>query len=345
MADDKQLHILKQSVQFWNKWKTENENVRPDLNLADLSGLDLSKANLAGAYLIGANLTDTNLNKADMRESVLIEANFTEARLNGTHLNLASLVHANLRNATLCGAILRGADLSFAHLIGADLSGADLSKAILDRTNLSEAKLIGCQIYGVSAWDVDLAGTAQEDLIITRTPPHITTDSLEVAQFLYLMVNNKKLRNVIDTIGRKAVLILGRFTSERKEILNVLRSSLRKYGYVPILFDFEGPNSRNLTETIVILAHLARFIIADITDPMSIPHELQAIVPHLPSVPIQPILVQGESVYAMFKDIQRYPWVLPIFRYETQAMLMDRLSEEIIKPSEDLAAKLRRGNT
>jgi hypothetical protein len=38
------------------------------------------------------------------------------------------------------------------------------------------------------------------------TPPEeseVTVDDLEVAQFVYLLLHNEKIRNVIDTIGRK----------------------------------------------------------------------------------------------------------------------------------------------
>ena len=45
----------------------------------------------------------------------------------------------------------------------------------------------------------------------------------------------------------------------------------------------------------------ARFIIADLTDPSSIPHELATIIPMTP-VPVQPILLSGSSEFAMFRD-------------------------------------------
>lgn len=48
-----------------------------------------------------------------------------------------------------------------------------------------------------------------------------------------------KIRNVIDTIASKAVLILGRFTTERKAVLDALRDELRKRDYLSILFDFD----------------------------------------------------------------------------------------------------------
>ena len=52
------------------------------------------------------------------------------------------------------------------------------------------------------------------------------------------------------------------------------------------------------------VAHLARFIIADITDPKSIPQELQAIVPDL-AVPVQPIITRPQQPWGMFVDFPR----------------------------------------
>src|SRR5262249_28843126 len=157
---------------------------------------------------------------------------------------------------------------------------------------------------------------------------------LEIAQFIYLLLSNKKIRDVIDTITSKVVLILGRFTPERKEILDAIRNELRNHKYVPVLFDFDKPTNRDLTETIRTLAHMARFVIADITDPRSIPQELATIIPLLPSLPVQPLLSASQQEYGMFADLLRYPWVLPPVKYEDKQTLLMSLGEKIIRPAE-----------
>jgi Pentapeptide repeats (8 copies) len=131
---------------------------------------------------------------------------------------------------------LLGADLYAADLYGAVLYRADLSRAKLVGTDFTNADLTGCRIYGISAWDLKLKGTTQKDLIITTADeiimpikePEITIDNLEVAQFIYLLLHNEKIRDVVDTITSKVVLILGRFTPERKVVLDDLREELRK---------------------------------------------------------------------------------------------------------------------
>src|SRR5262249_38489466 len=219
------------------------------------------------------------------------------------------------------------------NLSGANLSGAKLYTARLVGTDLTGADLTGCHIYGVSAWGLKLEGTKQQNLVITDVnEPEITVDNIEVAQFIYLMLNNQKVRDVIDRITSKAVLILGRFTDERKAVLDALREELRKRDYLPILFDFDVPATRDITETVSLLARMARFIIADLTDPMSIPKELEAIVPGL-AVPVQPLL-QGGSTYGMFKDYWKYDWVLPVYRYEGLEPLLATLAEKVIAPAE-----------
>ena len=68
-----------------------------------------------------------------------------------------------------------------------------------------------------------------------------TVDNIEVALFVYLLLYNEKIRDVIDTVGRKGVLLLGRFTEGRIAVLETLRKALRQRGYVPIVFNFDKP--------------------------------------------------------------------------------------------------------
>jgi hypothetical protein len=115
-------------------------------------------------------------------------------------------------------------------------------------------------------------GTKQQNLVITREgESEVTVDNIEVAQFVYLLLHNEKIRNVLDMITTKAVLILGRFTEGRKNILDALQEELRRRDYLPILFDFEKSIGRDITETVSLLARMARFVVADITDAKSIP--------------------------------------------------------------------------
>jgi hypothetical protein len=335
MANDEHVAILKKGVAAWNKWRNENPNIEADLGGADLGGADLGGANPSAA-----NLSAANLSAAKLIRTSLIEANLSEAKLIRASLSEADLSVANLNGANLNGADLGGADLNAADLIGANLGGADLRAAILIDTDFSSADLAGCRIHGISAWGLKLDRAKQQNLVITKDDePKITVDNIEVAQFIYLMLHNQKLRDVIDTITSKVVLILGRFTDERKAVLDALREELRKRNYLPILFDFSVPATRDITETISLLARMARFVVADITDAKSIPQELAAIVPDLPSVPVQPLLLEGSAEYGMFEHFKRYPWVLETYRYPSPERLIASLGERVIGPAEKLLSR------
>jgi uncharacterized protein YjbI with pentapeptide repeats len=342
---------------------------RTDLTGANLSRADLTRANLTRAYLTGANLASATLSEAtlhgaDLRRADLTRANLVGAKASGAdlcranfsvarlheadlsgatlreaHFNESYLCRVDLSQADLRGAFLSGADLTQANLSGAKLGGASLVAAILIQTNLTNADLSGCRVYGISTWDVKLNGAKQRELVITLPDqPEITVDNLEVAQFIYLLLRNEKIRSVIDTITSKVVLILGRFTLERKAVLDALRDELRKRDYLPVLFDFDKPATRDITETISLLARMARFVVADITEARSIPQELMVIAPDLPSVPIQPLLQKGSGEYGMFEHFRRYPWVLEEHVYTSSEHLIADLGERVIGPAE---AKLR----
>jgi uncharacterized protein YjbI with pentapeptide repeats len=303
--------------------------ISADLRMAQLNGAHLTAAYLHNATFNGADLEGANLNGA-----YLYRASFTSANLNGANLNGAYLSNVDLRAADLIQTNLINANLTRVELSKANLSGANLTEATLVETNFSKANLDGCLIYGISAWGVNSEGATQSNLVITpRNEPSITIDNLEVAQFIYLLLNNGKIRDVINTITSKAVLILGRFTEERKAVLDSLREELRKRDLLPILFDFDKPSSRNITETVTTLAHVARFVIADITCAKSIPQELQSIVPALPSLPVQPIILASQYEWGMFRDFLDRPSVLLPYRYDSLEGLLAVLEEKVILPA------------
>jgi uncharacterized protein YjbI with pentapeptide repeats len=343
MANETHLALLLQGVAVWNTWRKQNPSEeRPDLSHAPLQGLDLRYADLSWANLRQAQLQGANLSHAMLNNTRLTRANLRSADLSHTNLWEAGLWLADLTDAILVKAELWRANLTNTNLTHANLTHADLTAAELVETNLEQATLTGSVVYGVAAWNVRLQDAVQSDLVITPpTEPTITVDDLEVAQFVYLLLNNTKIRAVVDTITSKAVLILGRFTPERKAVLDALRAELRERGYLPILFDFDKPTSRDLTETISTLAHMARFIIADITEAKSIPQELQAIVPNLPSVAVRPIILETEYEYALFEHFRRYPWVLPVYRYADSEQLFASLVEQVIAPAEEKVRELR----
>ena len=139
---------------------------------------------------------------------------------------------------------------------------------------------------------------------------------------------------MIDTVSSKVVLILGRFTPERKVVLDAIRERLRQRDYLPVIFDFDKPSKRGITETVSTLAHMARFVIADITDARSVPQELMSIVPNLPSVPVQPLLLASQHEYGMFEHFRNYPWVLEPFIYRDLDELLTLIESKIIAPAE-----------
>ncbi len=205
----------------------------------------------------------------------------------------------------------------------------------------TEATLTQCTIYGISVWNVQLDRAKQENLVITQqSESTITVDNLEVAQFIYLLLNNTKIRDVIDTIGQKGVLILGRFSKERKPVLDALREKLRTLNFLPIVFDFERPTERDFTETIMTLAGLSCFIIADITNPKSSPLELQATVLNY-MIPFVPLIQEGEQPFSMFQDLRgKYDWILDTLVYDTPSNLVKGLERAVVKPALEKRAEL-----
>jgi hypothetical protein len=114
----------------------------------------------------------------------------------------------------------------------------------------------------------------------------------------------------------RAVLLLGRFIPERMSVLSAIAERLRQFGDLPIIFNFDKPVDRSITETLRVLAGLSKFVIADLTDPKSSPYECHVTVPDM-AIPFVPIIQQGQEEFSMFEDLSDYDWLLEGFAYRT----------------------------
>jgi len=316
MAKPEHLAILQHGgVDEWNMWRQANPATRPTLVEADLHSAKLWDADLSEADLNWADLHGADISRVNLSGARLFKANLSGANLSGANLNRAYLSRADLRRATCIQ--------------------THFYQAVFVNTNLEGADLTGAYIYGISAWDLQLTGAVQRDLVITPedATSRITVDDLEVAQFIYLLLNNRQVRKVIDTITSKVVLILGRFTPERKPVLDAVREELRNRNYLPVLFDFEKPSNRDYTETIRLLAGMSKFVIADLSGARSIQQELQAIIPDF-ELPVVPIIQQGERPWPIFESHQRADHVLPIVQYRDSDEFMANFGKVVVLRAE-----------
>lgn len=366
MASDEHLNILQKGVAAWNKWRLKNPHIQPDLSGAfwtfedfGLAGIDFSKTNLREAFFTRTSLVESNLSDADLTDAVLIDtliynanlksANLTNANLSGANLsnsdlqnvaaNNAQFIHCIMTKTNLQGADCRGAEFRYARLLDANLEktilqDANLTGASLINVNVSETDCSGARVYGISAWNLTGKPKSQSDLIITpENEPTVVVDDLQVAQFIYLLLNHQNLRSVLNSVTERGVLLLGRFGGGGIDVLRAVADKLREMKYLPIIFDFERPQDRNYTETIKTLAGLSRFVIVDLSGP-SVPQELYATVPHF-KIPFVPIIEKGKRPYAMFADILEYDWVVkPIIEFDTTTKLIKSLPSKVVAPAE-----------
>ena len=121
------------------------------------------------------------------------------------------------------------------------------SHASLAEVDIAGARLTGAEIYGAGVWGLKGEPADQSGLVLQADweAPPITVDDLDTARFLFLLLDNPKIADVIETASSRTVLL--------------------------------------------------------------IPQELSHIVPYPPSVPVVPLLGEGERAYAMFEHFARTP--------------------------------------
>ncbi len=320
MANTEHLENLKKGKKYWNNWISEkwrNQNLnywidrgisnylpatRADLSNTDLTGFhDLTGYDFYKVNFKNSNLKGVNFKGCKFRKSDLSNCNLQNTTFDHSDLEYAFLLNSDLGNSSFQYCQMEGVNLSATNLYKTNFCGSKLLKSWLNwarmiETNFKLCDLSFSRIYGASIWSVELEGAKQNDIIITKPDDSIISiDNIELAQFIYLILNNSKVKNVIDTLTSKVVLILGRFKPNRKRVLEQIKSELRTRGFIPMIFDFEKPQSRDYIEPVITISQLSKFIIADFTEPKIVLEEVPIILSAC-VVPMVPIISNKESI-------------------------------------------------
>lgn len=304
--DDPSL-IIKRGKIAWSQWRKNNPGYvsfsNPNwyscpgpngaqvkgANEIDMSGVDMTGVSIYHAFAEGLDLRGATFTDAHVEEGDFSRADFRGAVFVNTRFNKTILTNANFDGATFINC-----NINRANLVGASFRVKEIRETV---------------IYGVSTWDlITSEDMKQEKLVIEKTyslysemidqgKVPMTVDDIELAQFIYYLSNHKKMRDAINVLNNKGVLLLGRFKDGGLNRLYSIREHLQKKDYMPMIFDFERPDSLSLTETVITMAGLSKFIVADLSG-SSVPAELQAILAGIR----KPVLAFGDA-YALLTDL------------------------------------------
>jgi len=197
MANEEHVKILKCGVEVWNKWRKENPNVTPDLEMTGFS-----EANLSGVNLIGADLRKANLNGSNLSGADLSRAGFSMVNLTVTNL------------------------------IGADLSGADFSGANLSRTKLLKAKNLNETIGLPEVFLYFLEDNTNTILRSIEFSPEYKQAGMQILNYFGEILEqkypDKKSKIIIEQDGLKVRMIIETPEGEKEK----LEETLEEYGLV-----------------------------------------------------------------------------------------------------------------
>ena len=321
-------------------------------------GANLERASFRKADFLSANLSSVHAGRANFsgarfRDAILRKGDFQRTTcLDDTYFHHANLQEADFTGAKLAGAELSEADLTRTRFDSADLTTANLGEAILNETSFLGANLRGAGLHGAFIRNVQTdSKTDQHSLSVDvhvawNAPPgkgitFTEVDDIRLAQFHGIIEEHGSVANLISASAKRVVLILGRFLPRRKTVLNRLAEALRDRGKVPVIFDFPGPNNREVSDTVRFIAGMSQFVVVDMTKANSVPLELQATIPDL-MIPVLPIIESGQTIFSMFSDLQRrYFWVQPPVSYKDAGQLVKHVDKAILERAEFAEAQIR----
>ncbi len=335
--------VVLQGAASWNAWRREYPApvhfARPHwydcpdasgvevkgFNRLDFSGMEFVGVSIYAAFAEGLNADNTLFDDCHFDEGDFSRASFSGAKFRNTRFNKTIFTGANF-----CDADFVNCNLNRVNLTGADFRVGSIRETV---------------VYGVSAWDLMIdEGSEQSRLVVEKTYDlysdliaqqkiPLMVDDIELAQFIYYLSSHRKMRDTLNIFNDRGVLLLGRFEDGGIERLHRIATWFRQRGYMPMIFDFARPDSLSFTETIVTMAGLAKFIVADLSGP-SVPAELGGTLKDLH----KPVLAFGKA-YALFPDLQDTTTVIAVKADDDR--LLKKLEKKLPKLEKLHARRIR----
>ncbi|MDP4999197.1 MAG: toll/interleukin-1 receptor domain-containing protein [Saprospiraceae bacterium] len=138
MANASHLEYLLRGVSYWNSWRLQEPELKPDLSDIRLGNQSLENANLQGVNLSGSVFVGTNLNFANLRDADLRRVSWEKVSALGADFSGADFGDSHLKLCNFSMAILLQTQLSGTTLVDCDFTETILHGVNLDKVNFKE---------------------------------------------------------------------------------------------------------------------------------------------------------------------------------------------------------------
>ncbi|MBW1298118.1 pentapeptide repeat-containing protein [Aquimarina litoralis] len=300
---------------------------------AAFENVDTSKVDFYATKFINCIFKDcwfeeTSFESTTFENCKLIGGGFSELDFKSVDRNnILTFKTCNFNKSTFCKST---------KIESVDFEGSSFVKTTFSACNLSNSKF-----YGTNVWDITIDNTTKQNNLIIHDTRGLLTNriivcDIEVAHIINLLCSNDKFSNLTSESQSKFILILGRFGVNKENLEKLKDKIIQDTNYSPIVFDWNNDKSNlDFIETIVFLSGFAKFIVADISNPKSVPAELQAILSNI-MLPVFPIMHESDSEYAVFTSIKKYQWVYNLIVYDNFEKIIDKFEKAILYPAEKM---------